>query len=352
MQPKNAGPASRGKTVTLKQIADEVGVSVATVSRVLNFDATLSVSDQTRQAVIETAEAMNYETPRMRKRAAKPAEGRIALIHSLRPEQELIDPYYVALRLGIESRCAAVQLDYAKVYQTDAGPGARSLRGVDGAIVIGWHSPEAVAWLVSQNSNIVFADYAPGGDEIDCVETDLASATAKLLDALTRLGYRRIAFAGWTDRMVRAGIERPEKRCVAYEKWMREAGQFDPELCLTGENTEESGYELVLRLLDRAVRPDVIVTGNDNMAVGAYRAIHKLGLRIPEDVAVASFNDITTARFMSPPLTTVRLPAEKIGENAVDLLVERLAGRDLAKRVVLESKIVWRGSTVQAPRGT
>ena len=78
--------------------------------------------------------------------------------------------------------------------------------------------------------------------------------------------------------------------------------------------------------------------------MGAYRACVKLGLTIPNDIAIAAFNDNSVAQFMAPPLTTVRLPAEEIGETAVDLLLERIAGRDFSKRVILESRIVWRGS--------
>ena len=333
-------------SVTLRDIATAVGVSAATVSRVLNFDATLSVSHKTRQSIVEAAEAMNYESPRQRKRATRTTEGKIALVHFLRPKEELSDPYYVALRLGIERRCAERQLEYVKAYQTDSFPDANMLRDTAGVIVIGWHSPEEEAWLHTHAPHIVFADFTPLSAGIDSVTNDLEAAMNELLDTLAGSGYRRIGFAGWTDRLARGDIVKPEKRFMAYEAWMRKNGCFDPALCLLGQNTEESGYELALQLLGTAQLPDVLVTANDNMAVGAYRAIHKLGLKIPTDIAVASFNDISVARFMNPPLTTVRLPAEEIGETAVELLLERLAGRDLSKRVVLESRIIWRSSTV------
>lgn len=125
---------------------------------------------------------------------------------------------------------------------------------------------------------------------------------------------------------------------------MESRKRFDPALTALGTNTEQSGHDLTLKLLTTSPRPDVIVTANDNMAVGAYRAILESGLKIPSDIAIASFNDISAARFLHPPLTTVRLPAERIGENAIDLLVERLSGRKLAKQISLESKIVWRDS--------
>src|SRR5690606_19671657 len=115
-------------------------------------------------------------------------------------------------------------------------------------------------------------------------------------------------------------------------------------------HTEQSGYRLGARLMEVERRPDAIVTCNDNIAIGLYRAIAERGLSIPDDVAVASFDDISVAQFMNPPLTTIRLPAEQIGETAVELLLERVGGRELAKRISLASQIVWRGSTVELPQ--
>ena len=331
--------------VTIKEIAKSVGVSSATVSRVLNFDTTLSVSAEKRQAIIETAEALNYETPRKRNRAAQQGLNKVALVHFLRPDQELIDPYYVGLRLGIESRCQALKIETVKVYHTDLVPEPTLLQNASGVIVIGRHDEPEMAWIRRHNKNVVVADFAPPSDDFDSVESDLLLATRKLLQALTQMGYRRIAFAGWVD--VHNGITSslPEKRCRAYMQWMTEAGIFDERICLTETNTEGSGYRLTRRILSESNRPDALITCNDNMAVGAYRAIHELGLSIPEDIAVASFNDISVAQFMNPPLSTVRLPSEEIGETAVELLLERVAGRELAKRITLASQLIWRGST-------
>lgn len=331
--------------VTLKEIAKAVGVSSATVSRVLNFDQTLSVAPKKRQAIIETAEALNYSTPRARNRANQQGLNKIALVHFLRPDQELIDPYYVGLRLGIESRCQALKIETVKVYHTELLPEATLLQNASGVIAIGRHDEAEIAWLKRHNRNVVFADFTPATDEFDSVESDLMLATRKLLQALTQMGYRRIAFAGWVD--VYNGVARalPEKRCRAYMQWMNEAGLYDERLCLTENNTEQSGYRLTRAILSESKPPDALITCNDNMAVGAYRAIHELGLRIPEDIAVASFNDISVAQFLNPPLSTVRLPSEEIGETAVELLLERVAGRELAKRITLASQLIWRGST-------
>jgi LacI family transcriptional regulator len=324
--------------VTIKEIAAAVGVSSATVSRVLNYDSTLSISNRKRQAIIETAEALNYATPRARNRANQQGLAKLALVHFLAPERELVDPYYVALRLGIERRCAALKIETVKVYHTDARPDAKLLQEASGTIVIGRHDDDETEWLAKNSRQIVFADHVPGDDQIDSVSADLRAAMEKLLVALAQRGYRRIAYIGWGDR-----------RAQAFVQWMTAAGWFDDRLFRSGDNTEQGGYRLTRDILAERRPFDAIVTFNDSMAIGAYRALHEAGLSIPGDVGVASFNDISVAQFLNPPLTTVHLPAEEIGETAVELLLERVGGRELAKQINLASRIVWRASTRPLP---
>jgi LacI family transcriptional regulator len=333
--------APRKGPVKLKDIATMVGVSSATVSRVLNFDQTLSVSLSVRQAIIEAAESMNYATPRNRKVAGPTVADKIALVHFLRPDQELADPYYVSLRIGIEARCAALKIETVKIYHTDAMPDPKLLQATAGVIAIGMHEADEIAWLKRHSRFLVFADYIPEDETIDSVAADRPRAMRKLLNALTDMGYGRIGFVGWWDHA--GAAQKWEERGLAYADFMRGRGIFDPALCLLDSNTESAGYALTKQIM--AHRPDALIAGNDNMAVGAYRALHEMGLKIPDDIAVASFNDISVAKFLSPPLTTVRLPSEVIGESAVDMLLERIAGRDTAKRAMMASTIMWRGSS-------
>ena len=329
--------------VTLREIAKAVGVSSATVSRVLNFDSTLSVTAETRRAIIEKAEALNYETPRNRNRKKDPGLRQIALVHFLSPEQELADPYYVALRLGIERQCRRHGIESTKIYHEALNPNLKLVQNSSGVIVVGPCDEAGLAVLKSNSRHLVLADVDPVSDEFDSVQIDLATATLKLLDALGDIGYERIAFLGWAPSREPGPFG--EIRCRTYVDWCKARGMFDPQLCLTERNTEASGYNLARNLMKVAKRPDVIVTGSDNMAVGVYRALHEFDVRIGGDIGVASFNDISVAQFLRPALTTVRLPAEEIGETAVDLLMERAAGRQIGKRVTLACQPIWRGST-------
>lgn len=350
--------------VTIKEIAKAAGVSAATVSRVLNYDPTLSISPAKRQAVIETAEALNYETPRNRNRAAgvlplsvpSVALSRLVLVHFLQSSEELADPYYIGVRLGIENRCRDMKTDIVKVYHSDQLPDPVILQGASGVIVIGKHSPREIDWLQDNCRNLVFADFNPKRDDLDSVYSDLNEATRRLLDQISDLGYQRIAFIGSYENIDGRSEPHGETRCRAYMEWSKERGVFAPgrlvlgNICDTGQNLRlETGYMLAKQLLERGDRPDVVVTANDNMAIGAYRAFQEAGLAIPDDIAVVSFNDIPVSQFLNPPLSTVRIRSENIGETAVDLLIEQLAGRDYAKRVIIPTTMVWRQSCL-APR--
>lgn len=336
--------------VTLKEIAAEAGVSVATVSRVLNYDSTLSVLPETRRLIIETAEALNYLTPRARRQQQlEPSAGQIALMPFLSPEKELADPYYVALRLGIERGCGAVGKEMLKLYTENAQVRPTIPAGIEGLIAIGVRNSDCASWLRSQVRHLVFADGLPFDDDVDIVETDVAQAMERLLDSLGAMGYRRIGFIGWSESDGDGTAAGQEARCAVYVARMTATGGFSPAHCLLAENSEDSGYRLALDMLANADRPDCIVAGNDTLAVGAYRAIHELGLAIPADVSVASFNDISVAQFMTPPLSTVHLPAEEIGETAVAMLMEQIGGRGVPKRSILRARMIWRGSTRPRP---
>ncbi|MCF3641781.1 LacI family DNA-binding transcriptional regulator [Rhizobium sp. TRM95111] len=346
--------------VTIKEIARAVGVSSATVSRVLNYDPALSISPAKRQAIIETAEALNYETPRNRNKGnghtAPSLLTRLVIVHFLEPSDEIADPYYVGVRLGIETRCRELKTEIVKVFHSDVLPEAALLEGASGVIVIGKHSNQEIAWLEQNARHVVFADFDPRIDRIDSVFSDMGLATTKILDALKAVGYGRIGFIGSHERLNGAVQPFAERRCAAYIEWQRANATFDPDLlaladCSSGQSLRlETGYRLARDLLSLADRPDVIVTSNDNMAIGAYRAIQEFGLSIPNDVAVISFNDIPVAQFLTPPLTTVRIHGEHIGEVAVDLLLERLAGRAYGKQVRIATEMVWRESCRRPPQ--
>ncbi|PYB71904.1 LacI family DNA-binding transcriptional regulator [Rhizobium wuzhouense] len=348
--------------VTIKEIAKAVGVSSGTVSRVLNYDQTLSISEPKRQAIIETAEALNYATPRARRNAQLPplqiamanhadVAARIAVIHFLAPNEELVDPYYVGVRLAIEARCREYKIEIAKVFNPDVPVDLSLLAGLSAAIIVGHHPRAEIEAMARICPQLIMADYNPRMPQFDCVRADLGEATVNILDSLDQAGYRRIGFVGGYELMDNDALMHGEQRCKAFIEWHEAHGRYRPELLALGQSERfgqnlrlETGYQQARTLLALPERPDAIVAANDNMAIGTYRAIQEAGLSIPNDIAVVAFNDIPVAQFLVPPLSTMRIPGELIGEAAVDLMVERLNGRDYSKHVTIPTQMVWRGS--------
>lgn len=330
---------------TIRDIAQAVGVSSATVSRVLNADPTISVGADTRRIILETAAAMNYQTPRSRRDKKL---GTISLVNFLKPAEELGDPYYVNLRLGIENRCRELNIEVKNVHKVPQDGQRSTLQGSNGAIIVAGPDGSDYSWLDPCGRNVVFADCLPPDAGYDHVSADVGGAMVTLLNALEKRGYQRIGYLGWT--CPNGSSDLVEVRRDAYLEWNAARGGVDDTLYAlapnsTGRDWEQLGYDLMQRLFDGGSSPDAVIAFNDNVAIGAYRALHEAGRNIPDDVAVASFNDISIAQFMTPPLSSVNLPAEAIGVAAVDLMAERLRGRSVAKNVTLATTMVWRDST-------
>lgn len=332
------------RVVTIKEIAEMIGVSSATVSRVLNEDPTISVGNEKRKLILETAESLNYKTPR--RRTGKKL-GTIGILHYLDPSDELRDPYYVGLRLGIENRCNELQIDAVTLHKNMHDNRNKALKTAKGVIVIAAEPTDSKTLLNSFGHNVVFADCVPPSKKFDSVQVDLYGATKEVLDGLKNSGSERIAFVGQSKEI--NSDKREESRFAAYRDWMVENSLYDESLTAIsnhndGRQWEKMGFSLTVQLLESGAHPDAIVAFNDSVALGVYRALDGFGLSVPDEVSVVGFNDVTVAQFLTPPLTTVKIPVETIGETAVDLLVERIQGRSVAKRVQMETQAIWRKS--------
>lgn len=333
----------------LKDIADAVGISKGTVSRVLNEDPTISVSPETRAAIIATANELKYTTPRARKKMsvgsvplAALAGQRILVIPSKHPDYDR-DPYFSGLRIGIERRCAQLGVEMI-ISHNPSVENAWSLSDQPGVVVVGQQSSETNKHLADQYRTVIFAGMETSLSDTDCVYYDLQPVTIKLLDQLKEKGFERIAFIARKE----AGShpDDRETRHRTFLEWTKAHGMSDPQrIVVVEEHSSELGFEATKQLLAVEPRPDVIVAATDAMAIGSYKAIKALGLEVGKDVAVVGFNDIPAAEFLEPPLSTVILSAEEVGVSAIDLLMERLEGRVVAKKVILVAEVCWREST-------
>lgn len=324
---------------TLKEIADKAGVSITTVSRVLNHDDTLNVPDDTKQRVFEVAEEMDYQVREKKKRRKKL---KIGVYYSYSLEEELDDPYYLYVRVAIEKRIE--EEGYIK-YQIRSLDTPEKVSGVDGIVCLGTFSASDVERIDSFQKPVIFVDASPDEDKYDSIIFDLKRSVTKVLDHLTGLGHERIALLGVLDQDA-DGKQINDLRHTIFKEYMTKKSRFVPDYVKLGGNTPIYGYMLFKELAALSEVPTAIFVVNDSLAAGCYKAASELGIRIPEDMSIVGFNDIPSAQYMVPPLTTVRLNTEFMGDRAVSILTERLlTERSICVKTIIPAELIMREST-------
>lgn len=322
---------------TIKDIAEKAGVSIATVSRVLNHDETLNAQEDTKKRIFEIAEELEYEV-RVKKRKKRM---KIGTFYSYSPTEELEDPYYLCIRLAIEKKIEEEGYKRQNVSSYDT---AETLAGVDGIICTGTFSKAMVECIDSWDKPVVFIDACPDWRKFDSIVIDYEQAVAEILDYLIGKGHTKIGFIGGTEEG-EEGSNLPDERAITFKDYLMKKGLFCPEYVKTGPYHARYGYKLFKELYEEGNMPTAVFVSNDSIATGAYRAAYELGLSIPNDISVVGFNDLPTAKYMVPPLTTMRLYMEFMGEYAVSMLEERvLKGRDRCLKVIVPTKLYARDS--------
>jgi LacI family transcriptional regulator len=323
---------------TIKEIAEMAGVSAATVSRVLNFDDTLNVQDETKQRVFEAAERLEYQ---MRDKKKYKKKLKLGMISSYSLEEELEDTFYLSVRIAIERK---LEEEGFKKFPVNLGDSVESTSNLDGLICLGTFSESMVNKVKSFHKPAVFVDALGDLDLFDSVVTDLRHSVKKVLSYFLQEGHKKIAFIGGRDVDV-DGKEVVDLRVPIYRSFMEERGILNEEYIKIGGYTPKHGYRLGKELLAMEERPSAIFTANDSLAVGCYKAIQEAGLCIPEDISVIGFNDISIAKYMIPPLTTVHIYMDFMGSQAVSILAERIySGREISMHISLPTKLMVRGS--------
>jgi DNA-binding LacI/PurR family transcriptional regulator len=325
-------------TKRLAVVAQKVGVSEATVSRVLNGKP--GVSDATREAVLTALDVLGYERPtRLRGE-------RVRMVGLVLPE--LQNPIFPAF--GEVVGGALAQQGLTALLCTSSAGGVSEAAYIDlllsqqvsGAIFAGGLYTEADAdhghyrELRRRRLPTVLVNAAVDGLGLPQVSCDDEVAVEQALSHLRALGHRRVGLLlGPADHM-------PSRRKLASFL----AAEADPALVEHAMFSLESGQAAMLRLLDRGVTG--VVCASDPLALGAIRAVRRRGLTVPGDVSVIGYDDSALMTCVDPALTTVRQPIEAMGRAAVDLLVHQLEGSRVGTDELLyEPELVVRASTAQ-----
>ncbi len=330
----------------LAEVASKVGVSEATVSRVLNGKP--GVSDATRQAVLTALDVLGYERP------SKLRGARARLVALVLPE--LQNPIFPALAEIVSG--GLTQNGYTPLLCTQNSGGITESDYVDlmlaqqvsGVIFVGGNYTETDAphehyeRLRKVKLPTVLVSAPVPGIDFATVSTDDASAAEQAASHLHQLGHRRIGLLLGPSGHI------PSRRKLdgAQRVLNRLATPLDPALVVNGLYSIESGQAGASRLI--AAGATGIVCASDLLALGAVRAARRLGLSVPADISVVGFDDSVLMSFTEPPLTTVRQPIDAMGRTVIDVLLGQIAGTSSpSDELLFEPELVLRGSTGPAP---
>ena len=340
----------RKKPATLSDVARAAGVVAMTASRAINGSG--YVSKEVRERVLEAAQTLNYR-PNMLARYLKGQ--RLKAVGIMLPD--IANPFSSELVNGIKDvldqagYTAFLALSGRGVAEERAGLQSLVDHRVDGLLVATLSTEsgdEALREFSGQGIPLVTVGRPLEGVSVDCVTANHYQGAFDVVTHLIKMGHQKIGFIGISPE------DGPRlQRWVGYSAAMKIGGLEVPKEYTVGPEsapsfgTQEDGFEGMMRLGKLRNRPTAVFARNDFAAMGALRAAHMLGLAIPQDIAIAGFDNIPLAAYSTPPLTTVEQPIREQGRMAAEILLERIEGTltSPAKVHRLDCRVVVREST-------
>lgn len=316
---------------TIKEVASRAKVSIATVSRALNNDP--RVTKDTRHRILQIVKKLNYKPNELARNFARQKSNLIGLILP-----EISDEFFTEVIKGVD------EVLYNNGYYTLVASSHKykslkdeivtftNNRLLSGLILLAPDfKPSLEGVLLNSKIPIVLINSDPKQQKFDRVALDNYEGAFEMTKYLIETrNYKNLSFLTGPSTNIDAEMRKKGfiDACLKYHAvYSIEPGNF----------TKESGFEGCKNLLSRENAPRAIFAANDMMAIGCYDYIWKRGLKIPEDIAVAGFDDIFVSQYLSPALTTVRIQIEEIGRRAADTLIQKINNNGLSPKVVFKA---------------
>jgi LacI family transcriptional regulator len=331
---------ARKPPATIQDVAKAAGVSVSTVSRVLNDK--VDVAEVTYEKVQRTIEEMGYTSNLAAKSLRSRRTNTIGVIALY-----LRDPFAIQVLLGINRAIQELGYDlilYASGERGESTSAAWEQRHVslingsiaDGVIIV---TPAAATFptafpLVAIDPHSADIDYPA------VISTNFAGAF-EVMEYLVELGHRRIGFIAGREHSKSA-----QQRLRGYTESLQKANiSIDPELIQQGDYRRKTGYCCAKKLLNLSNPPTAIFAANDESALGAIEATREAGLRIPDDLSIVGFDNMPGTTDITPALTTVEQPMNEMGYKATEILIDLMQGKSLNNRICeMPTKLIVRDS--------
>lgn len=327
--------------VTIKDVAREAGVSIATVSRVLN--ETGPVDENTRRRVRQVAKQLKYVPSAIGRSLSTKKTDAIGLLLP-----DLFGEFFSEVLRGSDQ--TAQQAHYHLVVSSSHNnkeaieAALRMMRGrVDGLVIMSPHiDAETLNENLPHSLPVVLLNCYVQSDKFDALNIDNYGGAFAMTQHLLSHGHRRVAIIKGTEHNFDAA-----ERLRGYRDAMRQfGGEVDERLELSGAFSESSGYEAATELLKLLPRPTAVFASNDSMAIGALSALRDRGVQVPEEIALAGFDDVPIASFLTPTLSSVQVGIHHLGVRAIETLLHAVRHKNTHRKqqVVLPTKLSLRES--------
>ena len=324
---------------TIKEIAEIVGVSSAAVSRVLNYDEGISVSEETREAIFATAEKIGYK-----KKVIYPKIENVALLYFTDNEDELEDVFYRGVREEVIKQAKKMNIRL-QIYDRRDGMSVIP-RDLNAFIAVGWLTRKEINQLYKICPRGVFIGTSQDEKLFDAVRPNMDSFVTQMVDYFVEKGHKKIGFIGGSDRNIDTGKPSMDIREWSFRQSVAYYHCLEEEYILISEKfTVDEGYRMGKELLKKSSLPTALCIASDTLAVGVLQALNEKGIQVPEQMALFSINDVNIAKYLSPPLTTIHIDIPCICETALDLLRNRvLYGGKVTKLIFVNGIPIFRKS--------
>jgi LacI family transcriptional regulator len=330
---------------TLEEIAQLANVSRSTVSRVVNNNPNVKI--ETRERVMDVIQRLGFSPNTAARSLAGGDTGVFGLVIPMGVTRIFTEPYFSIFIQSVTQTCnrknKSVMLWLGEPDYEQRMVNQILYNGLmDGVIVSSMRIDEPIVSAIAESHlPYVLVGRYPDVPNASYIDVDNRACARQMVSYLLSNGHRRVATITGTQNIMAS-----KDRLAGYQQALNESGiTVDPELIIEGFFTEEGGYQAMKSLLKKGVTIDAVFAASDVMAIGAMRAIKEEGFDIPDDIAIAGFDDGPMAANTDPPLTTVRQPSEKLGSYAVELLIELLQGTEPApKRIILPAELIIRQS--------
>lgn len=327
--------------VTISDVAKASGVSISTVSRVLNSDETIKVSSATRAKILETAEALKYVKPINRKETSK----KIILSHWYNKELGLTDLYLASVRWGVETYLKSLGYQIIRNIFNEEDPnfddaaGIIAIGGFDEASIQKLKTPQIPLVIINQNT----LQYG-----ISCVTADYNSPVKEIIAHLKNNGHQKIGLIDGCSPFKKGHVQQADPRATTFKYTMLENNELDEKLIFYGDFSIESGYKAMQKAITtlKDQLPSAFFVISDTMAIGALRALKEANIKVPEQVSLIGFGDLEVGQYFSPSLSTVQLAKRQMGTLGAMTLQNIINGVQTQPiNIVTGTKLVIRESS-------